>query len=33
MAEHNLLDRAVNDTPLMHAGPPRIIRLVFVKII
>ena len=26
-AEHNLLDRAVNDTSLVHACPPRTIRL------
>ncbi|MGY4328166.1 hypothetical protein ACVWWG_002583 [Bradyrhizobium sp. LB7.2] len=29
VAEHNLLDRAVNDTSLVHACPPRTIRLVF----
>ena len=33
MAEHDLLDRAVNDTSLVHACPPRTIRLVFVGVI
>jgi hypothetical protein len=28
MAEYDFLDRAVNDTSLVHACPPRTIRLV-----